>query len=159
MLQFPQILLKDMQSNHHQQCILFCMKVHCLYPASPLLSCRKERHFAACLVACGGIATAFIVVPRHHVLNSHLVPVNHEKTLQPLLWLLSANYIQREIQSRPPDMQQCYQQNTFGSYSPLAFTVQEIERIFPLAAAPAGVQTRLEGMKQEKHRLSKAVSK
>lgn len=54
----------------------------------------------------------------HHVLNSHLEPVNHEKVLQPLLWLPSTNYTECEIQSRPPDMQQCYQQNTFCFYSP-----------------------------------------
>lgn len=37
--------------------------------------------------------TTFIIVLRHHVLYSCLEPVNHEKTLQQLLWLLSANYI------------------------------------------------------------------
>lgn len=44
-------------------------------------------------------------------------------------------------------MQQGYQQNTFGSYSPFAFTDPETESIFPLAVTPAEVQTRLEGMK------------
>lgn len=72
-----------MQANHHQQCILSFMKVHCLYPASPPLSCRKERHFAACLMTCGGIVAAFIVILRHHVLSSHLEPINHEKLYNP----------------------------------------------------------------------------
>ena len=47
----------------------------------------------------------------------------------------------------PADMQQCYQQNTVGSHSPLTFTVLEMERIFTLAAAPAEVQKRLEKTK------------
>lgn len=44
-------------------------------------------------------------------------------------------------------MQQPYQQNTFGSHSPLTFTVQVLERIFTLAAASVEVQKRLEETK------------
>lgn len=50
-------------------------------------------------------------------------------------------------------MQQPYQQNTFGSHSPLAFTVQVLERIFTLAAASVEVQKRLEETKQGKQGL------
>lgn len=37
--------------------------------------------------------TTFVIVLRHHVLYSGLEPVNDEKALQQLLWLLSDNYV------------------------------------------------------------------
>ena len=54
---------------------------------------EKEGVLLQAFMAWEGIVTAFVIVLRHHELYCGLEPVNHEKALQQLLWLLSANYI------------------------------------------------------------------
>lgn len=62
---------------------------------------EKKGILLQAFMAWGGTAITFIIVLRHHVLYNGLEPVNHEKALQQLLGLLSANYIYGEIRGSP----------------------------------------------------------
>lgn len=59
----------------------------------------------------------------------------------------------------PTDRQQCYQQNTVGSYSPLAFVVLEMEGIFTLLLPWRKFRKDLKKQRRTNKDWTKAVSK